>query len=245
MKKTQQQQQYKYEEFDEHVSLYNCIPAGAGHSLVLLRKIIEGIQSGNFNRNPSLIIVGENAREMAVATANALCSPDIREIDSKLLFTTKNQMDFFSDSSYEVVHIICNVSKIGLSESVLWQFIKNREYKFQMMDRSVQSIFCHGLIILTADEVKSIPSTLIQAVDFKATQEQFTQDQLELLVHQRLKFCGIDYLDDGKLLKLIVELGHSKLYLINYLLKICILLAQTEHNNNLSLRTVQRASKLV
>ena len=245
MKKTQQQhQQYKYEEFDEHISLWNCIPAGQGHSLVLLRKIVEGIQSGSFNRNPSIVIAGEGSRELAIATANTLCSP-AREIDAKFLYNTKNMVDFFSESLFDTVHIVENVGSIGLSESVLWNFLKSREYKFSRMDGSWEIIHSHGTIILISEQVKSISPRILKAVDFKVTLEPYTQEQLELLVHQKVKFCSVDYGNNGEVLKTIVEYGYGKLDLINDLLKICILLAQSENRNILTLKTVKQASKLI
>jgi hypothetical protein len=243
LKKTQQHQQYKYEEFDQHISLWATIPSGQGHSLVLLRKIVEGIQSGSFTRNPSIVIAGEGSRELAIATANTLCSSDIREIDAKFLFNTKNMVDFFSSSNFDSVHIILNIGSIGLSESVLWNFIKSREYKFSRMDGSWEIIHSHGSIILTSEQVKSISPRILKIADFKVIMEPWTQSQLELLVHQRLKFCGIDYGDNEEVLKTIIEYCQGEIWRIIDLLKICVLLAQSE-NQKLTLRMVEKASKM-
>jgi hypothetical protein len=242
MKNTKQQ--YKLEEFDKHISLWNCIPAAQGNSLTLLRKIVNGIQSGNFARNPSLIIANEGAKELAIATANSLCSSDIREIESKYLFNVKTQIDYFSDSCFDTIHIIYSVNRIGLTESVLWQFIKNRGCKFPMMDNSVQHIHCHGVIIIVADEIKSIPLALIDAIDFKVIIEPYTQEQLELIVHQRLHFCGIDYGGDEEVLTTILEYCQGEIWRIKDLLKICVLLAQ-EADGKLNVKLIERASKLI
>lgn len=244
MKKTKQQQQYKYEEFSKHISLWNCIPAGQGNSLVLLRKIVNGIQSGSFTRNPSIVIVGENSRELGIATANTLCSPDIREIESKYFNITKNIMDFFSDSTFETVHIITNNGTIGINESVLWSFLKKREYKFSRIDGSWEIIYPHGTIIICAEEIKLVPPSLVRVVDFKVNIESYTQDQLELIVHQRLRFCGIDYNDDEEVLKNIIEYSQGEVWRIIDLIKICILLVQNE-GRKLTVKTVKQASKLI
>lgn len=244
MKKTHQQQ-YKYEEFDQHISLFNCIPAGKGNSLILLRKIVDGIQNSHFDRNPSILVVGEAAPLFATATANTLCSIDIRTIEAKYLYGVQNQIEFFSDSLFNTIHIINNFEKANFAEPVIWQFLKNGVYKFgSYLSRPEIYIHVNGIIILTASDIKSISQPIIDAVGFKVEIESYTQAQLELVVHQRLKFCGIDYCGDEQVLKTIVEYGCGQLKYIIEFLKICILLAQTDGNNKLTLKIVERACKL-
>ena len=113
------------------------------------------------------------------------------------------------------------------------------------MDGSWEIIHSHGTIILISEELKCISPRILKAVDFKVIMEQWTQDQLELIVHQRLKFCSVSYGDNGEVLKTIVEYGYGKLDLINDLLKVCVLLAQSEEEGKLSIRTVEKAAKLI
>jgi len=244
MNKTEQQI-YKFEEFGQHISLWNVIPAGQGNSLVLLRKIIDGIQGNSFSQIPSLLIAGEGAEIFSRAVANSLCSSDIREIDAKYLTTNQSQIQFFRDSLFETVNIVSSVGGLGLSESVLWHLIKNRVYKFSSYDRkNFEYIHVNGMIIVCTKDIKLVPPQIIKAVDFKVIIEPYTQEQLELIVHQRLKFCGIDYGDDGEVLKTIIEYGNGQLSLIIDFLKICILMAQSESREKINLKLVQRASRL-
>jgi hypothetical protein len=245
MKKTQQQQ-YKYEEFDQHVSLWNIIPSGKGGSLVLLRKIIDGMQNNVFVKNPSILITGEGARTLAAATANTLCSGDIRIIEAKYLINTRTQMDFFGDNLGGTINIINSFERIGLNESVLWSLLKNRNYKFTSFDRKYSEyIYINGLVIITAQNIKSISSEILNVVDFKVEIEPYTQQQLELLVHQRLHFCGVDYNNDGNVLKAIVEHGNGQIENIIDFLKTCILSVQSENKNELTLGIVNKAIKLL
>ncbi|MBI9060249.1 MAG: hypothetical protein JEZ01_20955 [Labilibaculum sp.] len=240
-----EKQQYKFEEFDEYVSLFNIVPAGNNDSLVLLRKIVDGIQSDVFDRNPCVLIVGEGSKDFAISLANSLCSDDIREFEAKYLNTTQSQMEFLGDSLYDTIHILNNINSAGMSESMIWSVIKNRKCRFNNY-RGDPEIYYHinGQIILTAEKIESVPVPILAASDFKVLIEPYTQNQLELLVHQRLWFCGIDYGKDEEVLKTIVEYGKGELQRILNLIKICILLAQTEGESELSVEMVKRASRM-
>lgn len=244
MNDIQNQNQHKYEEFNRHVSLWNIIPSGSGNSLVLLRKVLDGIQSGTFEKNPTLVISGEGARDLAYAFANSYCSEDIREIEAQHLYLVRGQSEFFLNSLYDTVHIIENIATIGMSESILWHVLKKRIYKTSRMDGSIDFHHITGIIVMTAGEIKSVPPSLYRAVDFKAVMEHYTQEQLELIVHQRLVFCRIDYQNNEDILKTVIEYSCGKLNFIYELLKVCILLAQLEHGNKLDMKTVQQAFKL-
>lgn len=244
--KNTKQQVYKFEEFNEHVSLWNMIPAGDGASLVLLRKILDGIQSGAFNRAPSIFIIGEGADIYALALANSLCSGNVRHIEGRYLTGTNDQVSFWGDSLFDTVHIINEPQTTGLNESVIWHILKNRVCKFRSFDRNnVQYIHVNGTIILTATDLKRIPSQLIRASNFKVIIDSYTQQQLELIVHQRLNFCGVDYGDNEDILKSIIEYGNGNLNLILDFLKVCILMIQSEGEEKLNLKLIERASKLI
>lgn len=245
MKDIQPQHQHRFEEFDQHISLWNTIPAGSGNSLVLLRKIVDGIESSFFSRNPCIVIAGEGARELGLAVANTLCSQDIREVEGQFLYLVRGQSDYFDNSLFDAVHIINDVGRIGMSECALWHVIKTRIYKTVRADGSAGYNYVHGIIILAADDIKAVPSSLCRASDYKVVIEEYTREQLELIIHQRLKFCGVNYQNDEEVLKTINKYGGGKLVPILDLLKICIFLAQFEHDNILTLKTVDKAFKMV
>jgi len=240
------QQTYKFDEFDQHVSLWNIVPAGKGHSLVVLRKIIDSIHNGTFKKNPSVIIAGEGARTLGVALANTLCSEDIRQCDAKFLNNTRSQVEHFAASLFDTVHIISNINTIGMSEGVLWHFLRNGHYKFQSFDGShCQYIYVHGIMCLCCRDIKSVSPSIMSVVDHKITLEPYTQDQLKLLVHQRLTFCGMNYDNDEEVLAAIVKHGCAELPGIIDLLKMCVLLVHTEGRDKLGMGVVERAAKLL
>jgi hypothetical protein len=243
MKKTQEH--YTFEEYNQHSSLWNAIPAGDGNSLVYLRSIVDGIQSGILTHSPSILISGDIAEALAVATANTLCSDDIRVIDAKYLSSAKTQMDFFDDNLSVTVSIITNINKIGMAEGVLWQFLKNRRYKFKLFNEGEVFLHLNGILILTTEGLKNVSPPIISGVDYRVLAQNYTSVQLQLLVHQRLAFCGIGYGDTGKVLEKIVEYGNYELQGTLDFLKICTLLLVAECAETLDLNLVEQAKRLV
>ena len=237
------QEEHTYEEFEQHISLYNLIPQGDGNALKLLRKICDGIDSGWFERNPSILIAGENAMTHSLAFANTLCSEDIRHYHSKYLYTVNNLIECFKDSLFDTIHIIQNPEEIGNSEGTLWSMLNKREYKFTSIDRKrFEHIFIHGLIILVTNNPASVPSPITESVDYKIITNQCSHTQLQLIVHQRLKFCSVNYQNDDEVLKTIAKQG--RIDQVMEFLKICILIAQTE-DKPLDMKIVNRVVRLI
>ncbi|MBE0536847.1 MAG: hypothetical protein IH624_14370 [Phycisphaerae bacterium] len=244
LKKTQQK--HRFDEFDQHVSLWNVVPAGKGHSLVVLRKIADGIHNGTFKKSPSVLIAGEGARTLGMALANTLCSEDVRQCDAKYLNNTRSQIEHFAESLFDTVHIISNVNTIGMGEGVLWHFLRNGNYKFQSFDGAYcQYVYVHGILCLCCNDMKSVSPSLLAIVDHKITVEPYTHQQLELMVHQRLAFCGVDYEDDEGVLVTIVKHGDAQMNQIIDVLRMCVLLVQAEGRSVLDVSVVERAVRLL
>ena len=58
MKEIQQQkeQSYKFEEFEQHINLFNVVPSGKGNSIMLLRNIAEMSQCSYFDKKLSKFV---------------------------------------------------------------------------------------------------------------------------------------------------------------------------------------------
>ncbi len=242
MKEIQQQQmqQYKFEEFEQHVNLYNIIPAGDRKSLDLLRSITDGIQSGYFDKTPSVLIVGDGSMALAIAFANTICSDDIRQCDAKCFMGTREMIYFYGDSRFDSVHIIGNIDKMS-SDNIVWNFIKHRVYKFSLSfdGRLSEYVYLNGHLILTATDITKVSQPIVDAVDFKIILEPYTDEQLEMLVQQRLKFCGIGY--DTEVIPTILEYFYGGLKGIIDMLRICVLLVSQEGKDCLTLELVEKA----
>ena len=101
---------------------------------------------------------------------------------------------------------------------------------------------CNGLIVLTAINKAVLSDSIVNAVDYLIELEPFTTEQLKLIVHQRLKFIGIDYDGEGILEEIVgKDIGIEDV--IRFLKK-CVLLLQAEHEDLLDYDIVQRAIRL-
>ncbi len=241
----QQKEQYKFEEFEEHLNLFNIVPAGDGKSLDLLRVVTDGIQSGHFDKKPSILIAGDGSINFAIAMANTLCPQELKICDAHYLLTTKDQMDFFGETLPDTIHIIQRVEKMGINESVLWNYLKNRFYKFKLSYdcRLVEYIYLNGMIIIVAQDIQKVSQAILDSTDFKVVIEPYSQKQIEMIVRQRLKFCGI-YEQNNEVITTILEYACGGLKRIIEILRICVLLVSQEGKKCLTMELVQKAVNL-
>ncbi len=244
MKETQQEQTYQFDEFDNHVNLWNLVSPGSGKCLDMLRHIEEGIHAANFYKSPTILIAGEECETFAMAMTNSLCVDDVRNCDGKYFNIIKNQMDFFDNSMDNTVHIMSNVEKMGMSESVLWDFIKKREHCFTIpLSGSFKKyIFLNGVLILTAKDIKRVSDTIKAEVNFVVVLEPYTREQLAMILKQRLQFCGINYGQNDEVLKAITEFGTGDHSIVIRFLRSCILVAETEGKDCLTLELVKKTA---
>ena len=73
-------------------------------------------------------------------------------------------------------------------------------------------------VVMTTHTKNNVPKYLKEKIDHIVELEDYSDQQLELIVLQRLKYCGLDYKEE-KVLKLIVEYGLENLQNIIRLLK--------------------------
>ena len=81
---------------------------------------------------------------------------------------------------------------------------------------------------------------ITKSVDFKIITDRCSQTQLELIVHQRLKFCSVDYQDNEEVLKTIVRQGVGRIDLVMEFLRICILILPWLCNKILLLPMIEK-----
>lgn len=252
MKKTQNTILKTVNDFEREVHLYRLVTGGTGKALVLLRKLADKIHQDNYSspgaKLPSLLLCGKEATRLhALALLNSLCIEDVRECDARYLDAGLNSKELFENSYFDTCHLITNVEQLRpQQEAILWRFLRMGWCSYHNYAKQAKElIHSNGMIILTTKDFSRVPSSLTSAVDYKIGIEEYNQTNLQMLIHQQLQYCGIDYGDEEGIITFMIEFGCGQLELIFDLLKICILLAQTDHQNKLTLKTVKQAAKLV
>jgi len=94
-------------------------------------------------------------------------------------------------------------------------------------------------VIMTSQSKAKIPNYFTEKIDHIVKLEDYTDQQLELIVLQRLKYCKIDY-DDEKVLWLIVEYGYKDLHKIIRLLKSSITMMLADSRRVLTVEDVEK-----
>ena len=250
MEYTQNKQLYEIDDFAKQCHLWSIVPGGTGKGILLLRKIVDAIQSNSYARPdsklPSILITGSGKQLAANALVNSLATEDIRICHSKYLENGITSYQFFNDSTANTAQIITNIENLKTNaESTLWRYVKNRccnyyNYATQKYDNTVH---CNGLIILTATSRKLVPYPLLKATDHIIELEPLTNEQCEIVVHQYLKFCGIDY-DGDQVLQAVVGDALCSMRQVMQLLRTSIVILRGEHEDYLTVEIVEKAKRL-
>ena len=251
--KKQEQNIYEIDDFEFHCNLWNIVPGGSGKDIVLLRKIVDAMQSDNYsapcNIPPTFLITAESGtgKKLVVnAILNSLAITDFRECHSKYFDCGIPSFEFFWDSYPTTAHIITNIEQMTeKAEATVWKYLTKRECSYyNNMNKSYDRIVhCNGLIIMTCNNLALIDDTIINATDHIIRLQPLNLDQLEAVIHQRLKFCGIEY-DGEEVLRAIIEAGNAKVDLVIKFLKVCVLTMKAELKDCLNMEIVNRAKRM-
>lgn len=251
MKKQEEQNIYELADFENHCHLWNIIPGGSGNSIALLREIVDSIQYDNYyspgNKTPVILITGATGKRFtAQVLANSLLMEDVRICPAEYFENGYYSHQFFSDSYLNTAHIVTNIEELqNRVESTLWRYISNRQCSYYNGVKKAygNTVYCNGLIVLTAHDKNVVQKTILKAVDFFVELEPLSIDMLKAVVHQRLFFCGVKY-DGEEVLHAIVEQGAGQIEFVIPFLKQCIMMMKAELADCLDMEIVEKASRL-
>lgn len=256
MKKQEEEQKviYELEDFESQCHLWSIVPGGSGKGIVKLRKIVDSIQAGNFTnpykKLPSFLIVGDSGTGKNIvvkAIVNSLILTDVRECHARYLDNGIHSTLFFKDSLHGTAHIVTNIEHLTVAaESVLWRYLKHGFCKyFNYSTREFDLVQqCNGMIAITARNKSKISQSILGAVDHVIELEQYTQEQVKIIVHQLLSvFCKIPY-DGEQVLQEIVNEGVGMIGLVIEFLKECIMVMKAEMLDCLDMEVIEKAKRI-
>jgi len=239
------------DEFDESISLYQLIPAGKGKGIMLLKKIVDQVHQDKYSRAVSnkllsLIIYGKEGKStVARGFLRALGIQEIRQIQACFVEGESYLLALFNTSNPDAAYIIHNVEQLkdGL-QCYLWQVLVEKKFSlFNFLTQREETRRVNGILILTGGQLKKVSSQIIDAVDYIVEIEPYTQQQLELIVLQRLKFSGLDY-ESEQVFQEIIEYGNGELQHIIRFLRSCYVVVRADGRDKLMLSDIQRAVRL-
>ena len=100
-----------------------------------------------------------------------------------------------------------------------------------------------GLVVMTSRDLKKVPESIVKSVGHVVVIGDYTSEQLELVILQRLKYAHIDY-EDEYILSDIVRYGEENLQKSIWFLRTCIAVMQAEGRQTLLKGDIVRASRL-
>jgi len=243
MKKQDQKQIVDIEAFND-VSLWQLIPSGRGLGLSLLKTIVNAIHNGDFKLRSLLIVGHAGLRTHGSAFIRALGIEKLSQIDGSLLPPGGELVKFFN-SDKDQAFLITNADELTpMLQLPVYKIITTNKYQlYNHMKQGYESFDVPGLIVMTSKNIKDVADPIVKSVDSIVEIENYRQEQLRLIILQRLVYAHIGYENDD-ILKNIVLYGNNDLKQTIKFLKICIAVMQSDGRRKLLLDDVEKAKRL-
>ena len=244
MKKQQKQQEVLDLDSFNDVSLFQMIPSGTGMGLSHLKTIVDSVHNGRSKLN-SLLITGSAGLQIhASAFIRALGISDYNQIDSSLLLSPSGLHPLFCQGSYQAF-IISNCDKlVPVVHTPIYHVLTKQQFGLYNYQTQGPDIFpVSGLVILTTRNSKKVSGPILQSVQHIVRLEDYTKEQLELIILQRLKYANIDY-ENEYILQDIVRYGKNNLKQCIRFLKCCVAVMQSQGRQKLNVEDVIKSARL-
>jgi len=242
-KQTKQQEVIDLDSFND-ISLFQMIPSGSGMGLSHLKTIVDSVHNGKAKLNSLLITGKEGLQTHSSAFLRALGITDYNQIDGSLLQLLSGIHQFFCAENHEA-YIISNTEKIpSIGQLHITNILTKKKLCFyNYLKEGLDTYDVPGLVIMTSKNMKKVPAPILDAVDHIVRLEDYTTEQLELIILQRLKYARIDY-ENEYILQDIVRYGHNDLKQSIRFLSCCIAVMQSQDRQKLDVEDVIKSARL-
>jgi hypothetical protein len=244
MKKQKEQKQVIDLDSFEEVSLWQLLPSGSGMGLSYLKTIVDSVHNGRAKLKPILISGQEGLNTTASAFIRALGIEHCSQTDASFLNLQSSLVQFFCTGENQAF-LISNAEKlVPLAYPAISDILKKKRFSlFNFLTEGPDRYEVPGLVVMTSRIPKKIPDIIFNSFAHTIEIKDYTAQQLELVVLQRLKYAHIDYEDD-LVLRNIVRYAGKKLSNCIWLLRTCISVIQSEGRDRLLRKDVIRAARL-
>jgi hypothetical protein len=243
MKKQSQQQIIDLDTFDD-VSLFQMIPAGTGMGLASLKMIVDSIHNGNAKLSSLLLVGNAGLQTHSSAFLRALGIENYNHIYAAMFHNTHDMYVFFCTEQNDG-YIINNIENAASSTQYhLCNILKKQQFSpYNYMEQKHDYYNVPGLVVMTARDLKKAPEPILDAVDHIVELENYTPENLELVILQRLKYASVE-IEDEYILQEIVKYGDNDLVKSIRFMRCCIAVMQSGGRNRLQKEDVIKAGRL-
>ena len=211
----------------------------------LLKTYVDAVLNGRAKLN-SLLIVGRNGLQShASAFLRALGIDYYNQIDAAMIQSVFDLHVFLCGENYEG-YVISNVEKMAIdAQKHLNTVLMKQQLKpYNYMEQKHDYFDVPGTVVLTSKKSKKIAGPILDSINHTVELENYTTDQLQLIILQKLKYANIGY-GDKAILKNIVRYGQNDLKKSIKFMRCCVAVMQAECENEiLKKEHVIRAARL-
>lgn len=234
-KQTKQQPVIDLDTFDD-VSLFQMIPSGKGFGQSMLKVFVDSVHNGNGKLNSLLITGKEGLATHASAFHRALGTDNYNQIDASMFNAPHDIYTFFCVEDYQGF-IITNVDNISTpAQYHLCQILKEQQFTPYNYSEKKHDIYdVPGLVVITSRNRENVPESVLKNIQYVAELENYSKNQLELIILQRLKYANIDY-EDESILQEVVKYGNNELEQSIRFMRCCIAVMQSDYGRQTLLK---------
>lgn len=248
MEKIEKQLIRSLDEFNEDISLWQLLST-KGSGLKTLKLIVDAELNTKIGRNKPLTLLITGAygkRTHARAFLRALGIENINEIPANLLNWSKNLIDFFHESNPSDGYVITDFQNLGeASKFNLYQILTTGKFQqFKSFSPGKDIYSATGIIVMTATKKELVSEHLFRNIEYHVEIGELNQELITLATLQRIKYSNLTY-ESEEVLSSIVEHGHGNINLIVKFLQMCFLLLRKQNENQITMKIVDQASKLI
>ena len=247
MQKQKQKPIISLDEFDNTVSLWQLIKSGNGRGQKEIEYIVDSMLNSKVEQSGkpfSMIISGIQAcNTYARSILRAIGLDHPHELPAELLQSNHYEVhSFFMPSRMCDSYIIRSASLLNqTAQKILYEVLSAGEYsQINYSKQTTEVIPVQRPIILTTHNLANVPKYIQKKIQHIVTIEEYTEQQLQLIVLQRLMYANISYKEE-RVLQQLVEYGCEKLNLIIRALKMAITVMLADSRRILAVDDVEKA----
>jgi len=248
-KNTENKQILSVDRFDEEISLWQLIPCGSGRGTTHLRLIADSILNNNQPSVPtkplSLLLHGKGGAKKTHASAflRAIGIDSVNRIPAGMLYSLRDLTEYFDSAEACIITEIDDMPP--MLHLVIDSIIEKGEYLTCNFRNEKE---CHPVmvpVILTANDITDVPPLIVQMVNHVVRLENYTKEQVKLVLVQRLKYCGIESAISEKTLDLMIgDAEPLTLYALIRVLKVAITVMLADTRRIMTDFDIRKAVKL-
>jgi hypothetical protein len=229
--------------FDQEVSIYKILFQDRATALLkyIIDKLLNDRYENKNNRLPAVMIVGKYGGKHLISRAfsNSMCS-NFEFIHGRYLGMGGYSGTLYKNSDTETIYYISSADELSpYSASLLHKFLSQGYYKYRnhIVNEEITVLTDNKLFVFGVNDTKEFCSDLFKEIQYHCYLNNYSTTEMEILVEQRLKWCGINYVKQVP--AIIVHNGEGSISKCMRLLSVCFLIMGGDGRRKMTIKDVE------